>query len=551
VPLYKGKPLDVGGYFQGGLDANVMLLCLEGFEESSQIVYHEFTHLLLRNAVRSLPTWLNEGLAEYYSGYTLESGGKSATIGRPLPHHVLLLRERYLPLAELIAVDHTSPLYNEGSKRSIFYAESWALTHYVLTQMPNGPSAINRYGSAIAEGRTPDDAFRDAFGATPVEFDKALRAYVARFRFNFHRARLTDGIGSVPPGPPRTMTAAEANAWLGDLQRRTGRETEAAARIEAAVRADPDSPIAHVALGLLRVEQERRSEALDALEHAAQLAPDDFLTQFVHGSWLLRIDRSESGPTIDKATTALKRAVEANSSSADAYGWLAYAQMLSKSTLGEAHASIDKAVQLAPGRLEFLLRLADIRILEGDYDRAKALLTRIAAVKIDAEAVSSAEQPLERLARFERAEALRNAARREAEALSTSPSPAPASTASRSAETARRDAPPDRDTRVEFMLRKVRDGEDRAFGMLVRVDCTPNEVLFHVRAAGGMVTAVAQKMDDVELTQFTNDKDFSIGCGPRAQPDTVYLTWRREETPVGGRVGVAVALEFLPRGYVP
>src|SRR5262245_37065401 len=41
VPLYNGKPLEVAGYFQGGLDVNVMLLSLEGFEESSQIVYHE------------------------------------------------------------------------------------------------------------------------------------------------------------------------------------------------------------------------------------------------------------------------------------------------------------------------------------------------------------------------------------------------------------------------------------------------------------------------------------------------------------------------------
>src|SRR5262249_16713099 len=101
LPLYNGKPLEgVGGYFQGGFDANVMLLSLEGFEESSQVVYHEFTHLLVRNAVRSLPVWLNEGLAEYYSGYKLEAGGKEASVGRPLAQHVLLLRERYMPLAD-------------------------------------------------------------------------------------------------------------------------------------------------------------------------------------------------------------------------------------------------------------------------------------------------------------------------------------------------------------------------------------------------------------------------------------------------------------------
>jgi hypothetical protein len=42
-----------------------------------------------------------------------------------------------------------------------------------------------------------------------------------------------------------------------------------------------------------------------------------------------------------------------------------------------------------------------------------------------------------------------------------------------------------------------------------------------------------------------------VTCGPRAQPETVVLTWRLEEPPVQGRVGVAVAVEFVPRGYVP
>ena len=551
VPLYNGKPIELAGYFRGGFDANVMLFSLEGFEESSQVIYHEFTHLLVRNAVRSIPTWLNEGLAEYYSGYRVESGAKSATIGRPLPQHLLLLRERYMPLAELIAVDQRSPLYNEGARRSIFYAESWALTHYLLTQVPNGSSAINRYCSAIAEGRTPDDAFRDAFGATPVELDKTLRSYVNRVRFSLERVDVNDRTGGAAPGPPRPMTAAEANAWLGDLQRRVGRETEAAARIEDAVSVEPTSSIAHVSLGLLREAQHRDSEAIDALDHAARMAPDDFLTQFLHGTWLLRIDRAESGPTLDKATSALKRAVAANSSSADAYGWLAYAQMLSESTLGEARVSIEKALELAPGRLEYRLRWADIRILQGGYDEAKALLTRIAAIKIDPDAASAAEQRLDRLARFNRAEALRNAARLDAESVSPDRKGAPASTTSRSVEVPGIDAPPESDARVVFNLRKVADGEDRVFGLLVRIDCASNEVRFTVRATERTVMAVARKMDEVELTQFMSEKDFTIACGPRAQPDTVYLTWRRDDPLVAGRVGVAVALEFLPRGYVP
>jgi hypothetical protein len=65
------------------------------------------------------------------------------------------------------------------------------------------------------------------------------------------------------------------------------------------------------------------------------------------------------------------------------------------------------------------------------------------------------------------------------------------------------------------------------------------------------VTAAAKRMEDVELTQFLDDKEFTIKCGSRTIPDTVYLTWRPDQPPVTGRAGVAISLEFLPKGYVP
>jgi tetratricopeptide (TPR) repeat protein len=543
VPLYNGKPMEVSGYFQGGADANVMLLSLQGFDEAASVIFHEYTHLLVRNAVRSIPTWLNEGLAEYYSGYTLEGGGKAAVIGRPLAHHVLLLRERYMPLAELLAVDRESPLYNEGSKRSIFYAESWALTHYAMTQMPDGPAAVNRYSALIAEGMAPNDAFREAFGSTPVAFDKQLRTYVRQLLFNARRVEFTDRMTVPAPGPPRTMTAGEANAWLGDLQRRVHREVEAKARIEGAMTADPSAPIAHAALGLLRLTEQREDDGIDALRRAAEMAPDDFLTQFLHGAWQLRVDDARAEPAaVASATAALKRAVAINPHSSDAYGWLAYAQMLTEASLPEARASIERAVELAPGRIDYRLRWADIRILQGAYDEAKTLLTRIAAVTVDPDAASGAKLRLERLASYDEAEAARRSARLDA---------ASGSAPSRSIETPGIDPSKPPDAEVRLVLRKVGDGEERAYGLLVTIECTRGEVRFHVRSGDRTVTAAAKRMEDVELTQFLNEKDFTIACGARTQPETVYLTWRRDATPVAGRVGVAVSLEFLPRQYVP
>src|SRR5262245_5610558 len=151
LPLYKGKPANLAGYFSQGQDTNYIVMTLEGFDESAAIAFHEYTHLLLRNAVQSLPLWLNEGLAEYYSTYRLLERGKAAVIGRALPEHVLLLRQRYLPIAQLVDVDPSWPMYDEGERRSIFYAESWAPAHYLMVARANGGAAMNAYVAAVAE----------------------------------------------------------------------------------------------------------------------------------------------------------------------------------------------------------------------------------------------------------------------------------------------------------------------------------------------------------------------------------------------------------------
>jgi tetratricopeptide (TPR) repeat protein len=551
VPIYNGKPIELAGYFQGDLDANIIVLSVDGFERSAAVIYHEYTHMLLRNAVRATSTWLAEGLAEYYSSYELEPGGKVALIGRPAADHITLLRDSYMPLAELIAVDTSSPLYNEGSKRSIFYAQSWALTHYAMTQMRDGRAAINRYAIAIAEGQAPADAFRSAFGAAPAEFDKQLHTFVQQYRFNPMRFELKEQIGGATLGPPRTMTAGETSAWLGDLQRRMHRGGEGKGRIEAAAKSEPDSPIAATALGLLQISQERVDDGLASLRRAAGLAPEDFFVQFAAGVWPLRVESARPSEAIAAAIESLKRATALNPNSADAYGWLAYALQMSKAPLGEVRSAIDRAVQLAPGRIDYLMRWADVRIRLGDYAAAKGPLTQIAALKVDPAAAETARVRLQRLSESEAALAERDAARAAAQAAPADApaAPAPPSGGSLGVPGSAADRP--LDPNITLMLRKVGPGEDRATGLLTRIECGKNEVRFEVRSGDRTLSATAKRMEDVELTQFLDLKDFSVACGSRPQPETVVLTWRREEPPVQGRVGIAVALEFVPRGYVP
>src|SRR3984893_2562025 len=125
---------NTAGYFQAGTDVNYIALTTEvhGEQDPFTVIFHEYTHFLVNNNVENPPDWFNEGLAEYYSTFSITDDQKVELV-RPIASHVFLLREnKLLPLKTLFQVDHKSPYYNERNKQSICYAQSWALMHYMI-----------------------------------------------------------------------------------------------------------------------------------------------------------------------------------------------------------------------------------------------------------------------------------------------------------------------------------------------------------------------------------------------------------------------------------
>src|SRR5262249_39990200 len=151
-----------------------------------------------------------------------------------------------------------------------------------------------------------------------------------------------------------------------------------------------------------RLSQENAAAALDAFGRAAALAPDDFLVQFVCGVSRLRADPRGSDEHRTQALAALTRATALNGTSSDAYAMLAYVHMLSQRTLPEARTPIERAVALAPGRLDYRLRYSDIIMLQGDVTAAKSVLTSIAAIRFDSVASTAAKERLGRIEEYER-----------------------------------------------------------------------------------------------------------------------------------------------------
>jgi len=178
-PLYEGKPANVAGYFQAGPDVN--FIALTAAAETPHVIYHELVHSFTKDAT-AMPLWAGEGLAEFYGVMEIASNGKELLLGRPMTDHVLTLsRTSPLPLETFFAVEHDSPHYNEKTKQGIFYAQSWAIIHYLMlgNEGQHRPH-LARYLELLSRGNSIEESFRQAFQMEPAQLERELNAYLRR-----------------------------------------------------------------------------------------------------------------------------------------------------------------------------------------------------------------------------------------------------------------------------------------------------------------------------------------------------------------------------------
>src|ERR1043165_716585 len=152
--------------FNPGPDVNYITLTTEvrGEQDPFTVIFHEFTHLLVNNTFSDAPVWFNEGLAEYYSTFSITDDQK-VVLGKPIGSHVFLLRQnKILPLKTLFAVDQRSPYYNERDKQSIFYAQSWALMHYLIVGKEGRAEKLGKFLQLMGPNMPVEQAFQQAFG---------------------------------------------------------------------------------------------------------------------------------------------------------------------------------------------------------------------------------------------------------------------------------------------------------------------------------------------------------------------------------------------------
>jgi tetratricopeptide (TPR) repeat protein len=400
--LAKNK-MDLAGFFLRTPEKNYVLVRLDALEEHAfSPVYHEYVHYMLRKADNWLPLWMNEGLAQFYE--TTEIDEKTAWLGEANVEQLRLLnRNDLLPMATLLTVDAKSPYYHDEEKGSIFYAESWALTHYlIVSDRIQGTHRMHDYSDRLVQGEDSVTAAQHVFGDLG-KLQAGLTEYIMQRKFMYFMMPVEIGAKDAAV-EVRPVSMAEADGLRADVLAHTGRVKEARTLLDAVLRDNPGSLLAHETMGYVRYVEGDIEGARKSYGEAVALDSGSYLAHFYYASMTMHV---VSGGEDEAIESSLQQAIRLNPGFAPAYDALAMFYASRHRKLYEAHTLNLRAVELEPGQLSFRLNCAEVLAEERQFADALGVLQsamRLARTQEEVEAVES------RVARVERSDSARAAA---------------------------------------------------------------------------------------------------------------------------------------------
>lgn len=297
LPLHEGKPETVAGLFLSGHDRHYMIIDATAGAAGYGTALHEYVHLLNARG-GAVPLWMNEGLAELYGNAGID--GDRVLIGAPVLEHLRTMADgsRLLPVREVLEADAQSPHYHEQDTRGFFYAQSWALVHYLLLGSSGHPRPLRAYMGERARGASISEASRRAWG---LDLDALQREMVRYVRgWTFTGVRIT-----VSPLPEAEVTEAplapaQAEFYQGDFLVHDRRREEARPYLERAMALDPRLPGPYRSLGLAHYYAKEREDALRWLGAAIERDPQDGVARYFRA----RATLESGGPLIGPALAA-------------------------------------------------------------------------------------------------------------------------------------------------------------------------------------------------------------------------------------------------------
>lgn len=544
----------VTGFFVAGEDVNYITLAVSEKAGAFGTVFHEYIHFLLdTNIGRSdLPPWLGEGLAEYFETFQFVDDQR-VMVGSPPPGHLALLRQNGLiPFSAFLAATNASVHRGTGESRTLFYAQSWALMHYSFHSGKRPAGRLDELLTSLAGAHSSSEAFEKLFGNDGRSVETALLEYISH---PLPANRIFPIVSN--PGPEATafpLSAAEADAYLGDLLLRSNRTGEAEVYLRKALKQEPGLSLANSSLGLLLVKTRKFAEAKAFFERAIAAKTATYFTHFNYAYSLSQESVDDGGrirefpsEAADRMRREIRRAIELNPDFAESYRLLALIEFVNNGSLTAATDLLNKGLLLRPGDQDLSLLLAQVLLRQERYDEAGKIAEQLVAGAAKPEIWSEAKLVLETVDQFNAAQAANT---EKAGAAARIFGPLPPLILKRSAISAEDVAAYDKDrqiTNLNLLIDRPRFGEKQITGYVEKMTCRDGEIAYSIRSAGGVFTLTSPGFGAVGLRVLTDGmRTFTLACGQGFGDQLTLITFLQTEGDRPDDRGRLVSIAFVP-----
>jgi len=398
VPTRQGQGIGAG-FFIPGEDRNYFVLNLSK-EESWRAISRDFALVFLNCNYPPTQPWFDQGFAEYFSSLRFEN--KQAQIGGDPESFIELLNTTaWLAIPDLFKASGAMPAGQESSRHALFYAESWIVMHYLLSQ--NKLPETGAYFDLVENQHVSvEEAIQKAYGISSTQFAEAIKDH-------FH-AVAQGGNAAVTPLPGVTpseqigssnqeLSLAEGQAQLAEMAVRVPEHRDQAVQELETITGQPktDNVVARRSLGWAHMQKKEFDRAIEELNKGAELNPKDPWLHYYLALVRLRASQSAGKSTegLPNVMQDLRLVVDWDPEFVQARGMLAMAQLEG----GGVHAAMDSmraTIQLAPRNQTYLLNMAQIYMDGKNWDAATALLERL-KTSSDPQIAKSASEQLEGL----------------------------------------------------------------------------------------------------------------------------------------------------------
>ena len=397
---------NVEGFMVPALHRNFLTINASEEKRAIPIAFHEYVHFVLRNASNvTYPAWYDEGFAEFLSSVRVAE--RRVQLG-DVPHGRAdwLVYGNLLSLRRMLSA--TDILSWSDRALAMFYAQSWALTHFLHHGHFQGHRQWHKgladYLWAVHRGEDPEQAVESAFGSDVEELERGLVQYIRTGKIPIvpHPLEDTSSDGWVELAP---LDKPDQLYLLADLALHSSQRHVSTAQqlLESALVADPDHAKACATLGRLLVSTDpvkagalvdRALELRSADPEVHRLAGDALLARASASSAGSRSARSQ---LIDSARSHYETSLDLDPTQAASHVGLARIQ--GQRDPSAAIRSLEAARAPAPGYSPLNLELAELYLKADRTAEARDLLRRVNSQPHD-EALREVDQRrIERLIR--------------------------------------------------------------------------------------------------------------------------------------------------------